>query len=168
MADPDSAKTLTGLLNGIAQGTYYGNSEITDDLLKSELYPEVPVDQFRALLDKMKGLIKTKKQGGITAEQAAVIAKFWKNHKTKIKENMITQTRWENSLKGMNWRIDLKSQSSLPNQENAPVAIVEMEIGKNDKESDFLYLEFNETKINHMIKQLTAVEEQLTALTQST
>ncbi|KAG8443952.1 hypothetical protein GDO86_009226 [Hymenochirus boettgeri] len=111
---------------------------------------------------------QTKKQGGITAEQAAVIAKFWKNHKTKIKENMITQTRWENSLKGMNWRIDLKSQSSLPNQENAPVAIVEMEIGKNDKESDFLYLEFNETKINHMIKQLTAVEEQLTALTQST
>lgn len=57
MADVD-AKSLGGLLNGIAQKAYYGNSEITEELLKTELYPEVTQEEFKALLEKMKGLLK--------------------------------------------------------------------------------------------------------------
>ncbi|NP_001089453.1 copper metabolism domain containing 1 L homeolog [Xenopus laevis] len=186
MADAEGAKRLTGLLNGIAQSSYYGNADITEELLKSELYPDLPADQFRALLEKMRGLLKSivsadmdinqidafltaqaKKQGGITTEQAAVIAKFWKNHKRKIRESVVSQSRLENNLKSMNWRIDLKSQSRHTDQENSPVAIVEMEIGKNDKESEFVYLEFNEAKINRMLKQLAEVEDSISALTQS-
>ncbi|XP_010290478.1 PREDICTED: COMM domain-containing protein 1, partial [Phaethon lepturus] len=74
---------------------------------------------------------QTKKQGGITSDQAAVIAKFWKNHRIKIHENLINQSRWDNVLKNMNWRVDLKSQSRHIDQINTPVAIVEMELGKN-------------------------------------
>uniref|UniRef100_A0A8C5M9V2 COMM domain-containing protein 1 n=1 Tax=Leptobrachium leishanense TaxID=445787 RepID=A0A8C5M9V2_9ANUR len=186
MADADSAKSLSGLLNGIAQSRYYGNKDITEELLKSELYPELPQEEFKALLEKMVGIVKsivsadmdlnqmeaflmaqTKKQGGITAEQAAVLGKFWKNHKKKIRESMISQIRWENSLKGMKWRIDLKSQSTHTDQVNAPVAIVEMEIGKNHKESEFLCLEFTEAKISQMLKRLSEVEESINALTQN-
>ncbi|XP_053316958.1 COMM domain-containing protein 1 [Spea bombifrons] len=186
MADVDSAKPLSGLFNGIAQSRYYGNKEITDELLKRELYPELPQNEFVALLEKMTGIVKsivsadmdlnqteafltaqTKKQGGITVEQAAVIAKFWKNHKKKIRESMINQTRWENTLKGMKWRIDLKSQSRHTDQVNMSVALVEMEIGKNDKTSEFLCLEFNETKISQVLKRLSEVEESITTLTQT-
>ncbi|XP_009280872.1 PREDICTED: COMM domain-containing protein 1 isoform X1 [Aptenodytes forsteri] len=74
---------------------------------------------------------QTKKQGGITSDQAAVIAKFWKNHRIKIHESLINQSRWDNVLKNMNWRVDLKSQSRHIDQINTPVAIVEMELGKN-------------------------------------
>ncbi|XP_010081251.1 PREDICTED: COMM domain-containing protein 1, partial [Pterocles gutturalis] len=74
---------------------------------------------------------QTKKQGGITSDQAAVIAKFWKNHRIKIHESLINQSCWENVLKNMNWRVDLKSQSRHIDQINTPVAIVEMELGKN-------------------------------------
>ncbi|XP_032840095.2 COMM domain-containing protein 1 isoform X5 [Tyto alba] len=74
---------------------------------------------------------QTKKQGGITSDQAAVIAKFWKNHRIKIHESLINQSRWDNVLKNMNWRVDLKSQSRHVDQINTPVAIVEMELGKN-------------------------------------
>ncbi|KAM8945461.1 COMM domain-containing protein 1 [Pelodytes ibericus] len=186
MADADSAKPLSGLLNGIAQSRYYGNKDITEDLLKRELYPDLPHDQFKALLEKMVGIVKsivsadmdlnqmeafltaqTKKQGGITADQAAVIAKFWKNHKRKIRESMVNQTRWENTMKGMKWRIDLKSQSRHTDQVNTPVAIVEMEIGKNGKESEFLCLEFSELKISQLLKRLAEVEESISSLTQN-
>ncbi|CAH2253672.1 COMM domain-containing 1 [Pelobates cultripes] len=186
MADAESAKSLSGLLNGIAQSRYYGNKDITEELLKRELYPDLSQDEFKALLEKMVGLVKSivsadmdlnqieafltaqsKKQGGITAEQAAVLAKFWKNHKKKIRESMISQIKWENTLKGMKWRIDLKSQSRNADQVNTPVAIVEMEIGKNGKESEFLCLEFNETRINQMLKRLSEVEESITELTQN-
>ncbi|XP_075059979.1 COMM domain-containing protein 1 isoform X2 [Mixophyes fleayi] len=152
MADAESTKALSGLLNGIAQSLYYGNTEITEELLKRELYLELPLDEFRALHNKMQGIIKsivsadmdinqidafltaqTKKQGGITAEQSLVIAKFWKNHKKKIRESVISHTRWENTLKSLKWRIDLKSQSRHTDQVNSSAAIVEMEIGTNDE-----------------------------------
>ncbi|XP_040283473.1 COMM domain-containing protein 1 [Bufo bufo] len=185
MADPESSKALSGLLNGIAQSRYYGNEEITEELLKRELYPELPPDQFRALHDKMLGIIKsivsadmdvnqidafltaqTKKQGGITAEQSLVIAKFWKNHKKKIRESVINMSRWENTLKSLKWRIDVKSQSRHTDQGNSSAAIVEMEIGTKGQDSEFLCIELNETKMNEMLKKLSEVEESLAALTQ--
>ncbi|XP_053568029.1 COMM domain-containing protein 1 [Bombina bombina] len=186
MAVVESSRALSGLLNGIAQSKYYGNADITEELLKRELYPELPHDEFRALLEKMTGIIKsiasadmdlnqieafltaqTKKQKGITTEQAAAIAKFWKNHKTKIRESMISNSRWQNTLKSMNWRIDLKSQSKHTDQVNTPVAIVEMEIGKHNKESEFLCLEFNEANISQMLKKLSEAEESINAITQT-
>lgn len=58
MAEADAVKSLSGLLNGIAQKAYYGNSDFTEELLKSELYPELSQDEFKALHHKMKGLVK--------------------------------------------------------------------------------------------------------------
>lgn len=91
---------------------------------------------------------QTKKQGGITSDQAAVIAKFWKNHRMKIHESLINQSRWDNVLKNMNWRVDLKSQSRHIDQINTPVAIVEMELGKIGQVS-FL-LQNTETWFNYV------------------
>ncbi|XP_069464321.1 COMM domain-containing protein 1 isoform X2 [Ambystoma mexicanum] len=186
MAELESAKSLSALLNGIAQCTYYRNPDITEELLKRELYPDLPDHEFRTLVERMRGLLKsvvsadmdlnqieafltaqTKKQGGITSDQATVIAKFWKNHKAKIRESLIAQTRWDNSLKAMNWRIDLKSHARLVEQVNAPVAIVEMELGKNGQDSEFLCLEFDEATVSRILKKLSEVEESITALTQS-
>ncbi|XP_069090303.1 COMM domain-containing protein 1 isoform X1 [Pleurodeles waltl] len=186
MAELENTKSLSALLNGIAQCTFYRNPDITEELLHRELYPEMPEQDFHSLLEKMRGLLKsvvsadmdlnqleafltaqTKKQGGITPEQAAVIAKFWKNHKAKIRESLITQSRWDNSLRAMTWRVDLKSQSRFMDQVNAPVAIVEMELGKNGQESDFLCLEFDEATVGLMLKKLSDVEESISALTLS-
>lgn len=58
MADVEATKSLSGLLSGIAQKVYYNNSEITEELLKNELYPELSQEQFKALHEKMKGLLK--------------------------------------------------------------------------------------------------------------
>jgi len=58
MADVEAAKSLTGLLNGIAQKAYYNNAEITEEVLKTELYPDLSQDNFNALHERMKGLLK--------------------------------------------------------------------------------------------------------------
>ncbi|NXI47535.1 COMD1 protein, partial [Galbula dea] len=184
---PEGSKPLSALLNGIAQATYYGNADITEELLRGQLYPEAAPEEFRALRAKMSGLLQsiasadmdlnqleafltaqTKKQGGITSEQAAVLAKFWKNHRVKIHESLINRSRWDSSLKTMSWRVDLKSQSRHMDQINTPVAIVEMELGKSGQESEFLCLEFDEAKLSQMLKKLSEVEESMTGLTQTT
>ncbi|XP_006016809.1 COMM domain-containing protein 1 isoform X1 [Alligator sinensis] len=184
---PEGSKPLSGLLSGIAQATYYGAAGITEELLRGQLYPEAAPEEFRVLLAKLTAALKsiasadmdlnqleafltaqTKKQGGITADQAAVIAKFWKSHRTKIRESLINQSRWDNTLRNVNWRVDLKSQSRHIDQINTPVAIVEMELGKNGKESDFLCLEFDEARVNQMLKKLSEIEESISTLTQTT
>nr|XP_056712415.1 COMM domain-containing protein 1 [Euleptes europaea] len=183
----EAAKPLLGLLNGIARASYYGNAEITEGLLREQLYPDLAPQEFRALQAKMTGVVKsiasadmdsnqleafltaqTKKPGGITSEQAAVIAKFWKNHRMKIRDSLINQSRWENTLKNLNWRVDVKSQSRHTDQLSSPVAIVKMELGKNGQESEFLTLEFDELKLNQMLKKLSEIEGSITSLTQAT
>ncbi|XP_054851404.1 COMM domain-containing protein 1 isoform X2 [Eublepharis macularius] len=184
---PEATRPLLGLLNGIAQAFYYGNAEITEELLRDQLYPDLAPQEFRALRAKMTGIVKsiasadmdsnqleafltaqTKKPGGITNDQAAVIAKFWKNHRMKIQDSLINQSRWGNTLKNINWRVDIKSQSRHMDQLNSPVAIVEMELGKNGQESEFLTLEFDEIKLNQMLKKLSEIEGSITSLTQAT
>ncbi|XP_052533286.1 COMM domain-containing protein 1 isoform X1 [Tympanuchus pallidicinctus] len=183
----DGGKALSALLGGIAQAAYYGKADITEELLRGQLYPEAAPEEFRALRAKMGGLLQsiasadmdlnqleafltaqTKKQGGITSDQAAVIAKFWKNHRVRIHESLVNQSCWDNVLKNMNWRVDLKSQSRHVDQINTPVAIVEMELGKNGQESEFLCLEFDEAKVSQMLKKLSEIEDSMTALTQTT
>lgn len=80
---------------------------------------------------------QTKKPGGITTDHAIVIAKFWKNQRAKIHESLINQSKWENSLKNISCRVDLKTQSRNIDQMNSPVAIVEMELEKNGQVRTF-------------------------------
>ncbi|KAM9187940.1 COMM domain-containing protein 1 [Dugong dugon] len=181
----DSSKPLSGLLSGLAQDAFHGHPGITEELLRSQLYPEVPPEEFRPFLAKMRGILKsiasadmdfsqleafltaqTKKQGGITSDQAAVISKFWKSHKTKIRESLMNQSCWDNGLRGMSWRVDGKSQSRHSAQIHTPVAIVELELGKSGHESEFLCLEVDEVKVNHILKKLSEVEESISTLMQ--
>nr|XP_054100898.1 COMM domain-containing protein 1 isoform X6 [Callithrix jacchus] len=145
----EGGKPLNGLLNALAQETFHGHPGITEELLRSQLYPEVLPEEFRPFLAKMRGILKsiasadmdfnqleayltaqTKKQGGITSDQAAVISKFWKSHKTKIRESLMNQSRWNSGLRGLSWRVDGKSQSRHSAQIHMPVAIIELELGK--------------------------------------
>ncbi|XP_064219790.1 COMM domain-containing protein 1-like [Aotus nancymaae] len=93
---------------------------------------------------------QTEKQSGITSDQAAVISKFWKSHKTKIHESLMNQSRWNSGLRGLSWRVDGKSQSRHSAQIHMPVAIKELELGKYGQESEFLCLEFDEVKVNQV------------------
>ncbi|XP_048208800.1 COMM domain-containing protein 1 isoform X2 [Perognathus longimembris pacificus] len=151
----ESIKMLSGLLSGLAQDAFHRHPGITEELLQSQLCPDVPPEEFRPFLAKIKGILKsiasadmdfnqleafltaqTKKQGGITSDQAAVISKFWKSHKIKIQENLMNQSHWDNGLRGLSWRVDGKSQSRHSAQIHTPVAIIELEFGKSGQQPD--------------------------------
>uniref|UniRef100_A0A8C3WWE6 COMMD1 N-terminal domain-containing protein n=1 Tax=Catagonus wagneri TaxID=51154 RepID=A0A8C3WWE6_9CETA len=54
----EGSKTLSGLLSGLAQDAFHGHPGITEELLRSQLYPEVPPEEFRPFLAKMRGILK--------------------------------------------------------------------------------------------------------------
>uniref|UniRef100_G1QBV0 COMM domain-containing protein 1 n=1 Tax=Myotis lucifugus TaxID=59463 RepID=G1QBV0_MYOLU len=184
--EQESCKSLSGLLSGLAQKDFHGHG-ITEELLRSQLYLEVPLEEFRPFLAKMRRVLKsvasadmdfyfiqleafltaqTKKQGGITSDQAAIISKFWKRHKTKIRESLMNQSRWDSGRQGLSCRVDGKSQSRHSAQIHTPVAIMELEIGKSGQESEFLCLEFDDAKINQVLKKLSEAEESISTLMQ--
>lgn len=124
-------KNVVGLLNGIARREYFGESEITDDFLHQELFSDLSEEQFDAMLKRYEALMRSivsadmdfnqleafltsqmkRKQGSLTQEQAAAFLKFWKSQKVKIHDVLVQKSSWNNKLKDVNWRIDLKSQA---------------------------------------------------------
>ncbi|XP_043088268.1 COMM domain-containing protein 1 [Puntigrus tetrazona] len=181
MADADSQRCVSALLNGITQKLYYGNTEITEEFLKNELYAEMTQDEFRALHDKMRSLLKsmasadmdqaqleafltaqTRKQGGggVTPEQAAALARFWKAHRTRVRESLLAQSRWEPGLRGLKWRVDLHTSSSGGQVSSSPVALVELELGAPES-SELVCLEFDEQKVNLVLKKMAELQESI-------
>ncbi|KAL4639941.1 COMM domain-containing protein 1 isoform X2 [Arapaima gigas] len=182
MADVESSKALSGLLNGIAQRVYHNNPDITEELLRSELYPDLSQEQFHALHEKMKGILKsiasadmdqaqleafltaqTRKQGGggLSTEQAATLNKFWRIQRPRIRESLLGQSRWEPCLRGVSWRVDLQTATSCGEPASSPVALVELELGRTGQESEFVCMEFDEIKVNQVLKKMTEVQESI-------
>ncbi|KAG5278383.1 hypothetical protein AALO_G00098380 [Alosa alosa] len=191
MADADTLKSLNGLLNGIAQKVYYNKLEITEDLLKNELYPDLSQEEFHALHEKMKGLVKsiasadmdqaqleafltaqTRKQGssgGLSGEQAAALSRFWKGHRVRVRDSLVSQSRWEPGLRGLSWRVDVQAASSGRGGGSGEggeaagnaVALLELELGRQGEDSDFVCLEFDETKVNQVLKKMAEIQESI-------
>ena len=148
-------KNVVGLLNGLARREYFGESEITDEFLHQELFSDLDKEQFDAMLKRYENLMRNivsadmdfnqleafltsqmrRKQGSLTQEQAAAFLKFWKSQKVKIHDVMVQKSSWNNKLKDVSWRIDLKTQGRHLQQINTPVAIVEMQLENRSTES---------------------------------
>lgn len=54
----EGSKPLSGLLSGLAQEAFHGHQGITEELLRSQLYPDVSLEEFRPFLTKMRGILK--------------------------------------------------------------------------------------------------------------
>lgn len=54
----DGPKYFLALLNGLARRNYYGHSELTDDVLKEEIYPDISQEEFARISSRAAGLMK--------------------------------------------------------------------------------------------------------------
>ncbi|XP_057698368.1 COMM domain-containing protein 1 [Corythoichthys intestinalis] len=190
MAEVEASKSSVGaLLNGIAQQIFYRNSEVTEDLLKSQLYPDATQQQFKALYEKMKALLKsmatadmdhaqleafltaqTLKQGagGITPEEAAALARFWKSQRGRVRESLLMQSCWEPTLKGLSWRVDLQTAVAHGGPPpTVPVALLELELGSGQV-SDFLCVEMDDHNVQHVLNKMADIQAAIETIVQRT
>ena len=75
-----------------------------------------------------------KQENGISESQAKAFQKIWKNHRQKIHDCLVNRCMWNDTLKDMAWRVDVKSRSMHTEQINIPVVNLVMDIGSNDDE----------------------------------
>ncbi|KAI9529266.1 hypothetical protein NQZ68_013573 [Dissostichus eleginoides] len=72
---------------------------------------------------------QTKRQGsgGLGAEQAAALSRFWKSQRVRVRESLLSQSRWEPGLRGLSWRVDLHTAASRGDAAHSgPVALMEL------------------------------------------
>ncbi|KAJ3614429.1 hypothetical protein NHX12_018002 [Muraenolepis orangiensis] len=191
MADVEATKSLTGLLNGIAQKTYYNNEDITEELLKTELYPELSQENFNALHERMKGILKSiavadmdhgqleafltaqmKKQGGggMSEAQATSLSRFWKSQRARVRDSLLAQSRWEPGLRGLTWRVDLQTSCSRSQEEEAPggpVALLELELGRSSQNSEYVCLECDEAAFNRVLDKMADIQRRIDSVVHS-
>ncbi|CAI7935289.1 COMM domain-containing protein 1, partial [Podarcis lilfordi] len=142
----EAAKPLLGLLNGIAQATYYGNAEITEELLRDQLYPETAPQEFRALLAKTTGVVKGLGDGDM---DGSTVRSFWISHAQILVSGFpeaaaqplafkcsrlalrdgawpkVTQSNWQefflNYFQHLCWDRDPWSSTKYPREKNTPL-----------------------------------------------
>ena len=76
---------------------------------------------------------QTRKQGsgGVNAEQAAALSRFWKSQRVRVRESLLAQSRWEPGLRGLSWRVDLQTAASRGDAAHSgPVTLLELELGR--------------------------------------
>ncbi|KAL1431108.1 hypothetical protein MTO96_014499 [Rhipicephalus appendiculatus] len=145
-----SKEAFFGLLSGLAQRLYYGNSEVTDALLKNELYPSLSDEQFSKLVSKATTVLKTlaasnmdwtqleafltsqtkRQEGGLTGEQAECTSRFWRNHRARVRASVVAQSRWNPGLESCSWRVDLEGPTA-----QVSLGELQFQMGKPELES---------------------------------
>ncbi|KAA8593145.1 hypothetical protein FQN60_018600 [Etheostoma spectabile] len=94
---------------------------------------------------------QTKRQGGggVTAEQAAALSRFWKSQRVRVRESLLAQSRWEPGLRGLSWRVDLQTAASRG------------DAAHGGPDSEFVCLEFDEAKANQVLKKMSDIQESI-------
>ncbi|XP_075905010.1 COMM domain-containing protein 1 [Nelusetta ayraudi] len=183
MAEAEAARALSGLLSGIAQKVFFDKAEITEELLREQLFPELSTGDFRTLYDRMSGLLKSiaaadmdhaqleafltaqarrQGSGGVSAEQTAALSRFWRSQRARVRESLVAQSRWEPGLRGLSWRVDLQTGASRGSPAHGgPVALVELELGRAGQGSEFVCVELDEEKIGDVLRKMGDIQKSI-------
>ncbi|KAL5474430.1 hypothetical protein EMCRGX_G026375 [Ephydatia muelleri] len=179
MADID--KPLLAFLNGLAKRIYFSESDITDEVLRNEVLNGMPEEEYSALLKRYQLLLNNlvtadmdftqldafltsqvkKRQGAISEKEAATVTRFWRNQKAKIHQRLVEQSTWDNKVKAISWRVDVKTKSKETEQLNQASAIVEMQLGtdQNTNPNEVVRFELDSKKLAELLAQVTEVEK---------
>lgn len=69
-----------------------------------------------------------KREGAISDDQAKVLLKFWKSNNNKVHQSLVEKSSWNDNLKSLSWRIDMKNQSRHKGQLGESTAIMELQL----------------------------------------
>lgn len=77
--------------------------------------------------------------GGLSTEQAAALTRFWKAQCSKVREALLSQSRWEPTLRGLNWRVDVQAAANKGDlTQSGSLALVELELGRTGQVGKFI------------------------------
>ena len=177
-----SNNNIGALFNGITKQMIFEDSEISDEFLKEQLYPEITQEEFQALLLKCKTWLQNmsyfnmdlkqleaflksqllKSKDNLAEDQLQAIIKYWKVNKDKVHEKILMRTKWEDTFKSLKWQIDLgyKNNEELDDSK----VVFQIGIAKYNGTTEKLEFEVNNNSLNDMISQVEKIQAKIESL----
>ncbi|XP_066925761.1 COMM domain-containing protein 1-like [Clytia hemisphaerica] len=172
-------KSVFGLLNGLAKRLYYGENNITDEFLQTQLYPDLNQEEFNTILLKFEQILKNiaysnmdlrqldaflssqakKKPDFLSEGDITSITKFWKQNKSKIHTELLNRNMGRR-VTAVKWRIAVTSKGSEQQVDESKVVFnIETQEGVSDTE--FVRFEANETELDSMVNEIENIEKRI-------
>ncbi|XP_029951017.1 COMM domain-containing protein 1 isoform X2 [Salarias fasciatus] len=107
---------------------------------------------------------QTRKQGGggLSADQAATLSRFWKSQRSRVRESLLAGSRSEPGLRGVSWRVDVQTAARGGDAPHGgPVALMELELGGAGQDSEFLCLELDEATVGQVLTKMADIQESI-------
>ena len=172
-------KKLMGLLNGITKRDFYGDTDISNEFLKEQLYPDLPEEDFEVILTQYQNILKNmiysdmdlnqldafltsiihKKQNSITEEQKGSIMKFWKANKQKLHDVIVEKVSFNNSLKTFKWRIDVDYKDNSQSSEPKLIFEIGLDKKRDNAVHEKMVFECDGKTLDELIIQTENIEE---------
>ncbi|GAB6026054.1 Copper metabolism (Murr1) domain containing 1 [Chamberlinius hualienensis] len=179
---------LLNLLHAISQLQVFDNHDMTTKCIKSEIYPQLPDDEFNQIYNKIGYILKTistakmdlsQLQAFLTSrvkhrepahrisdEQAKVIAKFWKSQSQKILESLAKRTQFNPALKDFNWRIDITNSSQALQPKNTAVVVLQMNLEDYSATTQSLEVEMDGKCMTKLFTSIKEIDNQIKSFVQ--
>ena len=172
-------KSVFGLLNGLAKKLYYGEKNITDEFLQTQLYPDSSAEEFGMILSKFEQILKNiaysnmdlrqldaflssqakKKPDFLSEGDIASVTKFWKQNKSKIHTELLNRNMGRR-VTDIKWRISVTSKGSDQQADESKV-VFNIETQEGDEDTEFVRFEANETQLNSMVNEIENIEKRI-------
>ncbi|CAM1320883.1 COMMD1 (predicted) [Pycnogonum litorale] len=152
-------RNLSALLNDSSEEEFKRTLHKITNLVKTIAASDMDLNQLEAFLTSQ---VK-KKDSDMTEDEANVFFKFWKNHKSRVHDSLVNRTSWNDSLKSVDWRVDIVNKSRYLSSVGEPVTVVEMQVEKkNIKDTRVIRFEVNGKQLDNLISTLNDVKNVIT------
>ena len=173
------ARCFQGLLKGLIRRTFFGESKFNNEYLKANVMAKsslsteeidrffadcVGILQNGAYNDASGDEIRELFEGKFDCpDELCNIAKlYWASEKEKIHAKLCEEATWNNTMKGLSWRLDVttaRSSTSTEPEFREPVALVELNTGKNNNDAvGAIKFQMSKKDLNDLVLEVNKVQ----------
>eukprot|EP00293_Proteomonas_sulcata_P015138 CAMPEP_0184302884 /NCGR_PEP_ID=MMETSP1049-20130417/12750_1 /TAXON_ID=77928 /ORGANISM="Proteomonas sulcata, Strain CCMP704" /LENGTH=177 /DNA_ID=CAMNT_0026614279 /DNA_START=147 /DNA_END=680 /DNA_ORIENTATION=+ len=105
---------------------------------------------------QLEGVLKGEESGDPALSEAILVV--WRRNESKVQEVVRSKSFWGNKLQRMSWRVDVTSQSRRVEEINQPCAIVEVQIGSQASNPEFVRFEMEKEMLSQMHEEVQKLQ----------
>lgn len=173
MASLTNEKSFVALLNCLKKRLFEGDTSITNELIGEQLFGNGDPAEVEAEIGSIEELLRRAAEGNwevskmenvlnrvgnFTPQQMSLCIAWWTNKKEKIHSSVILKTIWNNTLKQLSWRVDIKTASKSAPEVNEPIAL--FEIATSGSQAKF---EISKPQLDSILEQLDECQKRISS-----
>ena len=173
------ARCFQGLLKGLIRRTFFGETKFDNEYLKANVMAKssLSAEEIERFFKDCTAILKNgayndasgdeimkefEKKFDCPDELCNIAKLYWTSEKEKIHAQLCDEATWNNTMKGLSWRLDVttaRSNTSTEPEFREPVALVELNTGKNNSDAvGSIKFQMSKKELNDLVSEVDKVQ----------